>query len=181
MDEDRPGGRRSSDRISDRDFFLAVLAERREAKIARDKQLDERFETQTQAIQTASDSLNKTLQGFPETYAKRDETERLREDLVAIRTDHVQRREFDAVEKALNEGAGRRTAYILASGVILTLLSVALGLMWHNQLTSQDVGQEIRDHAPTLQQETALEAKIQSLKVEIARLQAIERQEPAHK
>lgn len=180
MDEERSGGRRSGDRISDRDFFLAVLAERKETRIARDKQLDERFDTQTQAIQTASDSLNKTLQGFPETYAKREDTERLREDLVAIRTDHVQRREFDSVEKILNEAAGRRTAFTASIAIIITLITVALGLMWANQLTHSDVQQEIRDHSPSLQNEAVIQAKIESLRLKVAELEAIEKGEKNH-
>jgi len=130
---------------------------------AQERNLDERFRTQTMAIQTAAAALNDILDGFPQEYARRVEMERIRDELVAIRTDHIQRREFDDIKESINEGAGRRNGLTIAGAIIVTLISLSLGLMYKNQITNEQVRAQIQREAPWVQDRPTIEKRITDL------------------
>ena len=54
------------------------------------------------------DEIVRELNGFPQEYAKRSEVEVLRNTLDTIRTDHVQRREYDDLKTSISESRGGR-------------------------------------------------------------------------
>ena len=65
-------------RIGDRGFFERILKEHKELLAERDRRLDERFQSQKEAINKAEQRLDGTLTGFPQEYAKRLELEQMK-------------------------------------------------------------------------------------------------------
>lgn len=95
----------------------------------------------------------------------------LESKLENIKTDHVQRKEFAELKDAKSQGQGARTTAILALGIIVTLISVALGAMYSNQLTSDDVSNQIHREAPWLADKPVVDSRLNKLETKIVLLQ----------
>lgn len=112
--------------------------------------------------------------GFPQEYAQKTEVELLRKQIETIRVDHVARREVIEVKdaqrqaaedlrKRLDEASGRQAATRVGLAVVVTLLSLAFGAIWKDQLTHGDVSQQIQNEAPWLRDRGQIEREIQTL------------------
>lgn len=139
------------------------------------------------------DANIRRFDGFPQEYAQKDEVEVLRNTIESIRADHVQRREMDEVKRAqgkaaedlrtrLDEGTGRQGATRLWVAVVATVLGIAFGAVWKQQLTHAEVSQQIKTEAPWLADRAQIEKEIQTLESnqasegeKIAAIQALDR------
>ena len=150
----------------------------------RSKALDDRFEAQEKATDLALDAsiarldqhnnLLGQMQEKDATYATKDSQTLLENQINKIIADHVQRREFAELKAQINEGQGRRTAFTAAGSIIVTLLALALGFMYSNQLTASDVREQIKGESPWAQDKTAIETRLDGLltQIEALRIQA---------
>lgn len=87
-----------------------------------------------------------------------------------IRAEHVNRREFDEVKSRLDEGTGRRTAFIASLSVIIAIFAITFGVILKGGLTSRDVSAQIQTEAPWMSDRPRIEARISALERETERL-----------
>lgn len=121
-------------------------------------------------INKADARLDEILQAFPQEYVRKDELDKVRSVVDTIRTDHVQRREFDGLKDEQSQGRGARIALVAASGIMLALITVALGSMYANQLTHKDVSEQISIESPWLADRPTLEEDIHLLQQQVVLL-----------
>jgi hypothetical protein len=86
--------------------------------------------------------------------------------------DHVKRRELDSIESQLQEGQGRRTAFAAASSVVVTLLALALGFMYNNQITKSEVTEQIQIESPWAADKPGFDDKLDIVTLQLAQLRA---------
>jgi chaperonin cofactor prefoldin len=107
------------------------------------------------------------LHGFPEHYALRDEMERdlefLRLRIEKLSEDHVQRREYDEIRADQKQASGRRTAFVGALGVIVTLMAIMWGLVTNQMITHAQVTEQIKTEAPWVADRPTVESNIDQL------------------
>lgn len=142
----------------------------------------DRLDALSKRIDRMEDNLNHRFEGFPQEYGTAPEVEALRNAIESIRSDHVQRREIDEVKAAattaseelrrrLDMNAGRRNAYTALAAIVVTLLAIAVGLSQNGQLTHTDVSNQIHAEAPWLADKAEVEQHIQSIEVQVQKLQ----------
>lgn len=97
-----------------------------------------------------------------------------------IRAEHVNRRELDEVKSRLDEGTGRRTAFIASLSVITAIFAIMFGVILKGGITRQDVSAQIQTEAPWLSDRpgvenriTVLERENEQLKVRLAQAEAL--------
>lgn len=139
--------------------FDDLLAER----INTIRQTDKAF---TEAIEKIETRLNE----IPQNYAQNAEYNTLRSEIETIKADHVQRREFNEIKDQYSQGRGARLAAAAAMGVIITLITVALGLMYSNQITHADISNQIARESPWAEDKTQIEDEIHQLQQEVVLL-----------
>lgn len=150
------------------DWTLVTLKEHFETLLEeRDKALKAASLASQEAINKASNHLDEILQGFPQEYGRKDDFETLRKEINNIKVDHVQRREFDTLKDEQTQGRGARLAIFATAGIVVTLIAVALGAMYANQLTHKSVSDQIQIEAPWLADKPALEEEIQQLQQQV--------------
>lgn len=150
------------------EWTITTLKEHLEKIIAdRDTALQAAFSSSQEAINKAESRLQEILEGFPQEYVRTEEFDSLIKEINAIKVDHVQRREFDALKDEHSQGRGARVALIAATGVIITLITVALGAMYANQLTHKDVSEQIKIESPWAQDKPGVEEDIHRLEQQI--------------
>lgn len=88
-----------------------------------------------------------------------------------IKADHVTRSDFNDLKDGQSQGKGMRIAAGIALGIIITLISVALGAMYANQLTNNDVSNQIGREAPWLEDKPVVDARLNKLETKIVLLQ----------
>lgn len=153
------------------EWTLITLKEHIELIIdERDKVLKAAFSSSQIAFEKADSRLDEILQGFPQSYARKDDFESLRAEIGNIKADHVQRREFDGLKEERAQGRGVRITLAALSGIMLALIAVALGAMYANQLTNNDVSNQIDREAPWLADKPAINAEIISLQRQVTSL-----------
>lgn len=100
-------------------------------------------------------------------------------------TKFVRREEHDLLEgqvdylrRAADAGAGRRTAWVAAAGIITTLIAIGIGQLLTQGLTAADVSQQIQREAPWNKDKDQIERRItklehqeQVLEIQIQKLQ----------
>ena len=129
-----------------------------------------------------TDELIRELDGFPQSYASRNDLETLRTLLESIRQDHVTRREIEEVKNTaahsaeqvrsrLDEATGRRAAGVLAVSVLATVLAVVFGVLINNQVTHAEITDQIKTEAPWVADEPAVNARISALERQVQTLQ----------
>jgi len=123
------------------------------------------------------DEFIRELDGFPQEYAKRSEVDVLRSTLDSIRTDHVQRREYDDLKNAISESRGGRIAIAAAVSIIITVLVVTFGLLERSVPTNDEIINIVKTTAPWLDDKPAIEQRLriierkdQLLELQIQRL-----------
>lgn len=141
--------------------------------------LKEHYDERLNRIDT---EFNRKLDGFPQEYATRLEYEQIRRTLEEMRNDHVPRRELDEIKEEMAKGAGRRTAFVATTAVIVTLLSLVMGIALREGLTRAEVSAQIQREAPWTKDKAGTDARIAALQrqtarqeVQIARLSDITR------
>ena len=124
------------------------------------------------------DEFIRELDGFPQEYAKRSEVDVLRSTLDSIRTDHVQRREYDDLKNAISESRGGRIAIAAAVSIIITVLVVTFGLLERSVPTNDEIVNIVKTTAPWLDDKPVIEQRLrtierrdQLLELQIQRLQ----------
>ena len=121
-----------------------------------------------------TEELIRELDGFPQSYASRNDLETLRQLLESVRQDHVTRREIEEMKNAaqsgdervrtrLDEATGRRAAGVLAVSVLATVFAVLFGIILNNQITHADITQQINTEAPWLADKPGVEARLDTL------------------
>jgi len=121
-----------------------------------------------------TEELIRELDGFPQSYASRNDLETLRQLLESVRQDHVTRREIEEMKQGvasgdervrsrLDEATGRRSAGVLAVSVLATVFAVLFGIILNNQITHADINQQINTEAPWLADKPGVEARIDAL------------------
>ena len=106
------------------------------------------------------DEFIRELDGFPQEYAKRSEVDVLRSTLDSIRTDHVQRREYDDLKNAISESRGGRIAIAAAVSIIITVLVVTFGLLERSVPTNDEIVNIVKTTAPWLDDKPAIEQRL---------------------
>lgn len=150
------------------DWTLITLKEHFETILdERDKALQSAYDASQEALSKANERLDGILQGFPQEYARKEEYEALRQAINSIRVDHVQRREFDVLKDEQTQGRGWRAALIASAGIVVTLIAVALGAMYANQLTHKSVSDQIKIEAPWLADRPLIEEEIHQLEQQV--------------
>lgn len=147
-----------------KDHFDDLLNERINTIRAADKVFSE-----------AIDKLGERLNTIPQNYAQKSEYETLRTQIENIKSNHVQRREFDEIKDQYSQGRGARLAAAGAIGIIITLITVALGLMYENQITHSDVSNQISREAPRLEDIHQLEQELILLRIKLATHEATDK------
>lgn len=147
-----------------KEHFETILAER-------DTALKAALAASETAIAKAETRLNEILEGFPQEYGRKTELELIETEINTIRSDHVQRSEFSELKDAQSQGRGARLAASAALGIIIALITVALGAMYANQLTNHEVSQQIDREAPWLQDKPLIEQRLNKLETKVILLQ----------
>lgn len=126
------------------------------------------------AIEKADARLSDILTEFPQEYGRKDDFEQLRDLISGIRTDHVQRREFDQLKDNQSANRGARIALGAVSGIVVALIAVALGAMYANQISHEEVSAQILSEAPLasvwVKERPVVEARIKLLEQQILSL-----------
>jgi len=128
-----------------------------------------------------TEELIRELDGFPQSYASRNDLETLRTLLESVRQDHVTRREIEEMKNAaavgdervrtrLDEATGRRAAGVLAVSVLATVLAVLFGVLLNNQVTHAEITEQIKTEAPWVTDEPIVNARIAQLEKQNANL-----------
>lgn len=121
-----------------------------------------------------TEELIRELDGFPQSYASRNDLETLRQLLESVRLDHVTRREVEEMKQAasasddttrtrLDEATGRRAAGVLAVSVLATVFAVLFGMLLNNQISHSEISQQIQTEAPWLADKNGVEARLDLL------------------
>ena len=97
--------------------------------------------------------------------------EELERKIEAIKADHVQRSELSVLKEAQAQGRGARLVVSAALGIIIALITVALGAMYANQLTNHDVSNQIDREAPWLRDKPLVEQRLNKLETKVILLQ----------
>ena len=122
--------------------------------------------------------LRKQIDSERGSLASADALENVRSSLEGIRRDHVTRREFDAVGEQIGEARGARRSMVVSATVIVSLFVVAWGAMWSNQVTHDEVKEQVQTEAPWVKDEPKIESRLNLLErrqsVVLSRLSAIE-------
>lgn len=148
-----------------KEYFDAILKER-------DDSLKASFIASQNAIDKAETRLNEILEGFPQDYGRKSDIENLEKEINAVKADHVQRREFDTLKDVQSQGRGARLALSATAGVIIALISITLGVMYSNQLTHQEVSNQISREAPWLADRPQIDNELSQQEKEIDALRA---------
>ena len=106
------------------------------------------------------DEIVRELNGFPQEYAKRSEVEVLRNTLDTIRTDHVQRREYDDLKTSISESRGGRTTIAASVSIVITILVVTFGLIERSVPTNSEIVNIVKTTAPWLDDKPAVEQRL---------------------
>jgi len=106
------------------------------------------------------DEIVRELDGFPQEYAKRADVEVLRNTLDAIRTDHVQRREYDDLKTTITESRGGRVAIAASATIIVSILLLAFGILERGIPTTDEIVGLIKTTAPWLDDRPEINARI---------------------
>ena len=127
-----------------------------------------------QRLNHLTEELIRELDGFPQSYASRNDLETLRTLLESVRQDHVTRREIEEMKKAasdgektvrakLDEATGRRVAGVLAVSVLATVFAVMFGVLLNNQITHAEITDQIKTEAPWVTDKAVVEERIDAL------------------
>jgi anti-sigma-K factor RskA len=138
-----------------------------------DDLLTERINTIRQTEKSFAEAIDKIeaqINDASQKYASKTSHDNLRKEIEAIKIDHVQRREFNEIKDQQNQGRGARLAAAGALGIIITLITVALGLMYSNQITHEDISNQISRESPWAEDKPQIEEEIHQLQQEIALL-----------
>lgn len=139
-----------------KDHFDELLNERINTIRASDKSF-------TEAIEKIEIRLNE----IPQSYAQKSEYSTLRDEITLIKSDHVQRRELNEVKDQQAQGRGMRLAGAGAVGIIITLITVTLGVMYSNQIKHSDISSQIARESPWAEDKTQVEEEIHQLQQEV--------------
>lgn len=138
-----------------------------------DDLLNERINTIRATDKSFADAIEKIetrLNDASQRYSSKTAYDNLRKEIESIKVDHVQRREFNEIKDQYSQGRGARLAAAGAMGIIITLITVALGLMYSNQLTHSDISNQISREAPWAEDKTQIEEEIHQLQQQIVLL-----------
>lgn len=117
----------------------------------------------TEAIEKIETRLNE----IPQSYAQKSEYNTLRDELQAVKADHVQRREFNEIKDQQSQGRGIRIAAAGAMGIIITLITVTLGVMYANQIKHSDISNQIARESPWAEDKPQIEEEINHLQQQV--------------
>ena len=145
----------------------------------RDTAIKASFDASLTAINKAEARLNEILLGFPQEHSRKIEFEELEKQMNVIKVDHVQRREFGELKDEQSSGRGARTAITAGMGIVVALIAVALGTMYANQLTNEDVSVQIEREAPWLQDKIEIENELKIIEKQILVLSTTQAQNKA--
>lgn len=138
-----------------------------------DDLLNERINTIRATDKSFADAIEKIetrLNDASQRYSSKTAHDNLRKEIESIKVDHVQRREFNEIKDQYSQGRGARLAAAGAMGIIITLITVALGLMYSNQLTHSDISNQISRESPWAEDKTQIEEEIHQLQQQIVLL-----------
>jgi len=138
-----------------------------------DELLDERINTIRATDKIFSEAIEKLeirLNEIPQSYAQKSEYNTLRDDLNRIKSDHVQRRELNEIKDQQAQGRGMRMAGAAAVGIIITLITVTLGVMYSNQIKHSDISAQITRESPWAEDKAQIEEEIHQLQQEVVLL-----------
>lgn len=139
-----------------------------------DDLLSERINTIRATDKSFAEAIEKIevrLNDLSQNYAQKNEYNTLRDELNAVKADHVQRREFNEIKDQQSQGRGARLAAAAAMGIIITLTTVTLGVMYTKQLTHSDISNQIARESPWAADKPQIEDEIHQLERQIVLLQ----------
>jgi len=177
-----------------KEHFDALFAERDKREEERDKRVAQEVVSIRAAVDKAEAAADKRFALLNEfrgqaadeasRYALRENVEQIFTELrKAIKDVREERdRELDAIRAAFDEGRGRRSAFQVAVGIVVALVTVSLGLMWNNQPSRDSIRTQIRQDAPwvedkpgVLQRITTLETRQNTVLVRLEGIDALNR------